>query len=376
MQKKLATTKTILIAILLVILASCLTITLVLTCQQNVAQAEQPVIFADNLSSEDSSGNYPFMTVAEVTVSDEEELRKQFDEATTGTVIKLGTDISIIQASTISLTRDVELTLDLNGKTILGNGRSRVFYISGNSATLNLIDSSGNDSGKITGGNGGMYMAQGGTLNMYGGTISGNISEYGAGANMDASFFNMYGGVISNNTANYTGGGVYVKENSMFVMTGGTISQNFATNADGNGGGGVLVNAASFNMQGGTISHNLSPKGGGVTLIAGELTMSGTATISGNNATQYGGGVWVNVSSSTLTMNGGTISYNKASYGGGVYNVGTFTMSGGEIEFNAASSSGGGVYSSVGSKFEMSGEAYHTTRRLTVVAYLLMACSQ
>ena len=154
----------------------------------------------------------------------------------------------------------------------------------------------------------------GGTFNMYGGNITGNTSNYdtgGSGVSIEgvsdttkASIFKLYGGKISENTAT-SGGGVHVKRitwygPSEFYMYGGRITKN---NADSDAasygvGGGVYVSWTSkFIMDGGTISENTATQfGGGVYAPAlakknayssggaAELKFSGTATITGNKA--------------------------------------------------------------------------------------------
>ena len=233
MRKTFTTTKTLLLAILLVLLVCCLTITLALTCQQNEVQAEgqPPVISADELPDEDSSGDYPFMTIAEVTVSDEENIRKQFAEAATGTVIKLGANITFTKIGAVSLNRaNVELTLDLNGKTLTGLVGADVVTVGDSTATLNIIDSSGNNSGKVFGGNYalGLYL---GSLNLYGGTITG--ANGGANLFATGSQFIMYDGVITDNVKNC---GVNINTGATFTMKGGNI-----TNNKGTYGGGVYI---------------------------------------------------------------------------------------------------------------------------------------
>jgi uncharacterized repeat protein (TIGR02543 family) len=154
---------------------------------------------------------------------------------------------------------------------------------------------------------------------------------------------------ISGNTAS-SGGGVYVNGGA-FTMTGGEIS--------GNAGGGVYVYSGTFTMYGGKITSN---SGGGVGVYSfGTFIMDG-GEISGNTASNYGGGVVL--SGGVFTMNDGKISGNTASFGGGVYiyygnlslgvyQAGWFTMTGGEISGNT----GGGVYVNVynGGGFTKSG---------------------
>ena len=168
------------------------------------------------------------------------------------------------------------------------------------------------------------------------------------------------GAKITGNTAESDsfvgGGGVAVRDNGTFTMTGGEISGNAVTSDVWAGGGGVIVvGTGTFTMKGGEISGNTaSDDGGGVSVHdSGTFTMQG-GEISGNSvdADSWANGGGVNVSSGTFTMTGGKIADNTAtsdtgSSGGGVsVYQGTFTMSGGEISGNTTSgdrSDGGGV---------------------------------
>ncbi len=155
---------------------------------------------------------------------------------------------------------------------------------------------------------------QGGTFDMYGGTITGNTSEYdtgGSGVSVvgvedrnKSSIFHMYGGTISGNIAK-NGGGVEVTRSvyngpSEFHMYGGTITGNTADStwsSYGNGGGVYVSWTAKFFMNGGKICGNTATcQGGGVygsalaryneydTGGAAELNVSGSATVTDNKA--------------------------------------------------------------------------------------------
>ena len=229
---------------------------------------------------------------------------------------------------------DNGVVLCLNGHTITVEAKDSGIIV-GNGKTFTLCDCK--DSGKITHGtdsNGekcrGVDVSQG-TFNMYGGSITGNTANTGAGVSMYNGTFNMYGGSITGNEAkNLTtnsdnvgiGGGVYMEQNSTFNMYDGTISNN-----TGEYGGGVNINSKSvFNMRGGTIENNKA---------------------TGRNAS-FGGGGGVNIAGSTedtFNMSGGTIKGNTTNtYGGGVYGGWNFNMTGGEITGNGAAKYGGGVY--------------------------------
>lgn len=155
---------------------------------------------------------------------------------------------------------------------------------------------------------------QGGTFDMYAGTITGNKSEYDTGGSgvsvvgvqdrSKSSIFHMYGGTISGNTAK-NGGGVEVTRSfyngpSEFHMYGGTITGNTADStwpSYGNGGGVYVSWTAKFFMNGGKICGNTATcQGGGIYGSAlarasayanggaAELNVSGSATVTDNKA--------------------------------------------------------------------------------------------
>ena len=303
----------------------------------------------------------------------------------------------------------VTVTLDLAGHAVdramgdvKGNLEWGVVIWVENNASLTIKDSSGDDSGKITGGysswNGGIHVNHG-TLVLDGGSITGNRTDgMGAGVTMDGgsftmnggkisgnsgrsavciryeAVFTMNGGEISGNTTPLDGGGVSVEGGCSFTMNDGEISGNTATERSGGG----VQNAGVFTMTGGRIAGNKAGSGGGV-ISNGTFTMSG-GEISGNTATWDGGGVWLNyanftlsggkisnniagtngggvmcVNDTTVMISGGEISGNRATgeqnpddenigYGGGVYCHQVLTISGGEISGNTAARDGGGVY--------------------------------
>ena len=134
-----------------------------------------------------------------------------------------------------------------------------------------------------------------------------------------------------------TGGGVY--NEGTFTMENCVIEGNKAYT---NGGG--VANSGTFNMENAVIKDNiagLNGSGGGVhNTASGTVNMKGNSVIEGNTA-GTGGGVYSN--NGTFTMDGGVIRDNTAtkSTGGGVCNLGgTFTMVNGDIVANTSKSSG------------------------------------
>ena len=187
------------------------------------------------------------------------------------------------------------IVLDLNGYTV---NRGLTEAVENGSVMTNygnfvIRDTSTSGIGKITGGNttgtgGGVLTRGGSTLEIYGGSISGNNANEGGGAYVVGNF-TMAGGKITNNTA--TGGGglvAYLTKN--VTISGGEISNNTSTTGIG---GGVLVYDGKINMSGGTITQNNAKTHGGGLYIGGSSLVSVTGgTISGNTATNNGGGVY------------------------------------------------------------------------------------
>lgn len=144
----------------------------------------------------------------------------------------LTTDVTLSETWTVKGTTN----LCLNGHVIKMNGTGSVITVN-SGATLNLYDCAPDAThigdyaslpagGCITGGNaenGGGVCVNGGTFIMEGGCIAGNESELGGGVYVNGTgSFTMTGGSITDNEAsNYTGSGVYVSTGAA-VTLGGT----------------------------------------------------------------------------------------------------------------------------------------------------------
>ena len=183
----------------------------------------------------------------------------------------------ITKAGHYYLTQDIETTdiwVPANGVVLCLNGHSIIHTNHGYTImvrkdyTFTLCDCKGGSAeyGRITHAeqaDGTKYSGRGvyaiGTFNMYGGSISGNVSSDSSGVLLDngsnsggkGTAFNMYGGEITGNTAtNGAGGGVSVFANSPFRMYGGSISGNTAKY----GGGGVYVGSGSVFTVSGSVT--------------------------------------------------------------------------------------------------------------------------
>ena len=114
--------------------------------------------------------------------------------------------------------------------------------------------------------------------------------------------FTLKAGTLTSNSlegGSRFGAGVYLGGGS-FVMTGGTITNNYGVSH----GGGVFVNGGSFTMTGGTISGNTvrsESNGAGVYVSSGSFTMGGTAVIAADNELYLNSGTYISLSSGSFT---------------------------------------------------------------------------
>lgn len=185
------------------------------------------------------------------------------------------------------------------------------------------------------------------------------------------------GCVLQNNYGQQMGSAISGLSHMTLIMNEGAVIQNNSTDGAHYGGGVFLANDSTFIMNGGEIKNNEGNRGGGVALICSDMTMNG-GTISGNKTYPvlsggdgYGGGIYIadyaaisgspgieeiSPGKATFTMKAGSITGNTAqNYGGGIlaYPQGsrvdsnkdiTITISGGEISGNKVTSgSGGGI---------------------------------
>lgn len=228
------------------------------------------------------------------------------------------------------------LYLCLNGHSL----KSKAYNTISVSGTLVLCDcnssgqgkgviSHGEEDGSICGADG-IYVVDNAIFTMYGGTISNND---GSGVLVSGGTFTMYGGEISHNTRTTSsaegGGGVWVKNYKSskekipgnFAMYGGTICNNEIQSSTFGGGGVGMDSDGSFYMENGTITGNkCNNSGGGLDIRCKTITIKGNSTISGNTCGGEGGGIFA-ISSGESSITNCTISGNSA--------TGTNSMGGG-----------------------------------------------
>lgn len=211
----------------------------------------------------------PLLTTADATSPPDTAATRLKSAISNGGTVQLTEDIEI--SETLLVTRDV--TLDLNGHVLKMTGSGSVLYVKEdgpNTVTLTITDSRPQNphtgsyvglpaGGVITGGTGtrerwtsytlggAVFLWDGMTLKLEGGTLTGSSSD----------------------------SSVFIRTGATFVMTGGTITGENV---------GVHNNVGTFTMTGGRIT-GCSYRG--VYVYNGNMTMSGTAYIGGNDTNQY-----------------------------------------------------------------------------------------
>ncbi len=223
-------------------------------------------------------------------------------------------------------------------------------------------------SGNTASSNGGGFACVGGTVTMNSGTIgglgAGNIGAGGAGVYLKQDVaagtpvFTMKGGEVSYNTvaSGGSGGGFMNQYGTLNIQGAAEISNN-----DGGSNGGGILTFGTTNMTGGTISANTAHNGGGVFVFQNDFAMS-DGTISGNTATVnpsaadpsetgHGGGVYVNNLADGATTYLGDFKLSGAAYiplgtGNDVYLQNSITIEGDLTHAAPAATITPSVYSS------------------------------
>lgn len=193
------------------------------------------------------------------------------------------------------LSREKKLTLCLNGKTLSAtNSITSYNHIRvTDGAALTIVDCTGTGVVKgtvpatVNGGAGGIaYVADGGTITIKGGKLTGGVASTGGAIVVDAGgTLNIEGGEISGNLVQTgNGGAIYVKNGGTVNIFGGKISGNQVVT--GNGGAIYIEAGGIVNLFGGTITGNTaSGLGGGIYVEeGGKLNVQGAPVVTGNTA--------------------------------------------------------------------------------------------
>lgn len=250
---------------------------------------------------------------------------------------------------------------ELGGGVYVGKDATKL-YMHGGTITENISVKSG----------GGIAFATGSEGYISGGEISKNGASKGFGGGLSiGGSVEFSNASLLNNYAQGGGGGVF--NSTQFTMTGGSISGNYLTAADGNGGGIWAELAANTAIIGGVIGGdspadaNKAKSGGGLYVegfqpgsLPARTIVSGNAVIKGNEASYMGGGMLVvypdglggeDLRSTEISGNA-QITHNTAQHAAGVHialyskygNVDVSLGGNATIAHNQATGQGGGLY--------------------------------
>lgn len=350
------------------------------------ARLDSDVYLSAQLELEESSSSTTWGATLNLDLNGHKLYRSISGTSGSGSVIWMHTD-SVLNLYDTSDTQTGQITggsqWNSGGGVYAGEGTRLTIYggsITGNTATGGTLAHGGGgvyvDSGGYltmyggsisnntltgTGGGGGVFLDEDSRLYMHGGSISNNKQtdttddSHGGGVNAYSAMIFMYGGTISGNSSQIGAGIALRSSNSSLTMTGGTITNNTTDigieGVSAGEGGGVYVAAYASNsvfISGSAeISNNYASDGGGICFAGeGTFTMSG-GTITGNKTASggYGGGIYISSSisgSAPGTISGGVISNNTAGQGGGIFTP-TITIGAATISGNTSSEYGGGV---------------------------------
>lgn len=172
------------------------------------------------------------------------------------------------------------------------NDHAGVLRVHAATSTLNMYDNIVIMGKKMDGRNVGSGGAVGvyGIFNMYGGEITGGSAGWGGNINVQGvgAQFNMYDGIVSNGTATANidhGGNLYVLNGATANILGGTIKDGVASgNGDANGGNIAIshnANTTSYLTIGGdaVISGGKANRAGSIFLHSGTVRIEGNAQI-------------------------------------------------------------------------------------------------
>jgi CSLREA domain-containing protein len=262
-------------------------------------------------------------------------LREAVIEAMPGDTVVFSSLFNSPQTITIvngQITIDKNLTITGTGQNLLslsGNNASRIFFITGSGAVINISGITFRD------GNGGS-----------------NINGVGGAIDVVDSTLNVSNATFTNNTAAGGGGGAILgSENSIIILS------NLSVFGNSSAGGGATVSGYSVEIRDSVVRQNTGSgvgsegtvdverclvSGNTVAGVAGRHLIIIDSTITDNAF----GGVSDGDANSTMTIERCLISgNNRFRPGGGVKSVGTTVIRDSQITNNSAVSNGGGIAS-------------------------------
>ena len=242
------------------------------------------------------------------------------------------------------------------GGGLWSNGRLTI----GDQDSLDVVTTISGNVGRgddASNGGGGVYAESGADMRIFNAQILDNLASGTAGSGggiliADGSTLVIEGGMVSGNMANRAGAGIEIADDGMtdattnvvmdWVMVDGNVIK---TAAPGNGGGIHIGGAGEAIVRGSTISNNTAREGAGVWVAGSGRFDIANSTVSGNAADEDGGGLYDNggASSARYMLESVTVAMNTAGgMGGGLLSESddgsTFTFANTILAYNEADS--------------------------------------
>jgi hypothetical protein len=256
----------------------------------------------------------------------------------------------------------------IDGGSVHDNGGG--FLVDNPQSTLTLTDIEviGNAAadGLEGGGNGGGIYSRGAVVlrgSAVGTTDAPNRATQLAGGVWADRGLTLVASSIDGNRAGADGGGVVVGKGNVTLTDVSSISYNQAPN--GIGGGLIVLSGSVFVTGSSHVDGNAAKDGGGIVQGRGNLTVLGGSTVNGNSSTGQdisagdGGGGGILLILGNISISGSQVSNNQAvgMYSGGIVSVlGNVTVTdGSRINGNTNAGPGGGIAANFGSTVTVSG---------------------
>ena len=224
-----------------------------------------------------------------------------------GTINLTGGHIKITNA--ITITGSNLAASGVNGITISGGGRSRIFYTAaaGGIVTIDYLNIAKGNAG--SGGQGSGIYNTGGLL-----VDHCNFNACSATGHSYGGAMRNVGGTVTVTNCSFTGNSSYLgagisNKTGNFTVTGCSFTGNSTT-----ANGGALYNEGTLVVTNTVISGNTAVSGGGIRNFGTIMVIN--SRISNNTALELGGGIW---NSGTATTRNCTVAGNRAAQGGGIY---------------------------------------------------------
>lgn len=218
-------------------------------------------------------------------VSTMSQLAAEIDRTEAGGIVRLTGNIIADESSMITITKNI--TIDGDGYSIDGNGKTAVFYMNKSGQVLTLKNLAIKNA---SGANGSAVYVRSGSVLLEDTKLTNNTATGSGGA----LYVYEKAGLTLRNTevvgnSGRTGGAIYTGEKSTLLIENSSINENTSTD---NGGAVSVGKEASFTMKNTAVSGNHSDKKGGAVFINKEakVTVENSALFE-NRAVGAGGAI-------------------------------------------------------------------------------------